>query len=101
MNKLNAQPTPLTLSPASPSTLGPAHWLIVLVPNVEADLVPATRRVWELANAGGKRVRFIGLYENAAQELSLRRQMADMSAMMGSAGIYTETEVVAGSNWIE
>jgi hypothetical protein len=101
MNKMNVQPRPLTLSPASASTLEPAHWLIVLVPSVEADLSAATRRVWELADAGGKRVRLIGLYESTAQELSLRRQMAGMSGMMVSAGIFTETEAIRGRNWID
>jgi hypothetical protein len=101
MNKIDSQSASPTLSMTSTSTLESARWLIVLVPNVEVDLTPATRRVWELANAGGKRVRLIGLYENTMQELSLRRQMAGMSGMMGSAGIYTETEAISGRNWIE
>jgi hypothetical protein len=90
--------TSLTLSPA---TLEPSRWLLVLVPSVDVDLTAAMQRVSELANAGGKRVRLIGLYENTAQELSLRRQMARMSGMMGGAGVYVETETVRGKNWIE
>jgi hypothetical protein len=101
MNKLDSQPASPTLSTISPSTPGPAGWLIVLLPSVEADLTTATHRVAELANAGGKRVRFIGLYESAAQELRLRRQMAGMSGMMVNAGIYTETEAISGKNWVE
>lgn len=101
MNKLNSPSTSVILSPSPASEIEAASWLIVLVPSIEADLGAATQRVWELANAGCKRVRFIGLYENAAQELTLRRQLAGMSAMVGSAGIYTETEPVSGSDWIE
>jgi hypothetical protein len=97
MKELNTQGS-LTLSSAD---LQPARWLLVLVPSVEADLTAATRHVSELANAGGKRVRLIGLYENTAQELSLRRQMARMSGMMGGAGLYIETEAVPGRNWVE
>jgi hypothetical protein len=100
MNKLDSQPAPLTLSPAL--RLETARWLIVLVPNVEADLAAATRRVWELANAGDGRVRFIGLYENTVQELILRRQLVNMSAMVGNGGrIYAETELVFGRDWVE
>jgi hypothetical protein len=101
MNKLNSPSTSVILSPSPASQLESASWLIVLVPSIEADLGAATQRVWELANAGSKRVRFIGLYENAAQELTLRRQLAGMSAMVGSTGIYTETEPVSGNDWIE
>jgi hypothetical protein len=71
------------------------------VPSLEGDLIPATRRIWELAHAGGKRVRFIGLYENATQELSLRRQLVGMSAMVGIGGIYTETEMVFSQDYAE
>jgi hypothetical protein len=101
MGNLDSQPTSLTLPPATDSTLEPARWLIVLVPCLEADPMPATRTIWELANASGRRVRFIGLYENAAQELSLRRQLAGMSAMVGVGGIYTETETVFSQDYVE
>jgi hypothetical protein len=103
MNKLD--PISITLSPGFSSIAGqstePASWLIVLIPPVEADLSVAVRRVWELASAGSGRVRFIGLYENPVQEMALRRQLAGMSAMLGSAGIYTETEALAGNDWAE
>jgi hypothetical protein len=104
MNKLEPISTSIKLSTdfsvagQSPEA---ADWLIVLVPHTEADLSAATRRVWELANAGSSRVRFIGLYENAIQELTLRRQLAGMSAMLGSTGIYTETETLSGNDWAE
>jgi hypothetical protein len=71
------------------------------MPALEADPIPTTRRIWELANVSGRRVRFIGLYQNAAQELSLRRQLAGMSAMVGVGGIYTETETVFTQDYVE
>jgi hypothetical protein len=40
------------------------------------------------------------LYENASQELVLRRQLTSIAAMVNSAGIYTETEYIFGSDWI-
>jgi hypothetical protein len=99
MNKINTQILQQTLSTASHSDLEPARWLIVLVPCLEADLSTATRRVWELANSSSGRVLFIGMYENTKQELTLRRQMAGMAAMVSNAGIYTETEIVFGNDW--
>jgi hypothetical protein len=103
MNKLDS--ISVTVSPDFPpltaQNLEPAHWLIVLVPHTESDLSAAMRRIWELANAGSSRVRLIGLYENAIQELMLRRQLAGMSAMLGGSGIYTETKTLPGHNWVE
>jgi hypothetical protein len=98
MNKLDAISPSVTLSTLSPE---PANWLIVLVPGIEADLTTATQRIWELANAGSRRIRFIGLYENTAQELILRRQLANMSAMVNNTGIYTETETIPGNDCVE
>lgn len=103
MNKLEPISTSITFSPgvsslAAQSTKS-AHWIIFLVPHTESDLSPAIQRVWELAKARDSRVRFIGLYENAAQEMALRRQLAGMSAMLESAGVNTETEILAGTDW--
>lgn len=97
MNKIDSLSTSVI---PSTSDLEPASWLIVIIPSIEADLSAATRRVWELSNEGSKRVRFIGLYENATQELVLRRQLTGISAMINSAGIYTETEYIFGSDWV-
>jgi hypothetical protein len=97
MNKIDSRSTSITLST---SDLEPASWLIVIIPSIEADLSAATRRIWELASEGSKRVRFIGLYENASQELVLRRQLTGISAMINSAGIYTETEYILGNDWV-
>jgi hypothetical protein len=77
----------------------PGGRLIVLVPSPEADLSIATHRIWELSSAGSGCVLLLGLYENPAQELSLRRQLAGMSAILGSAGIYTEIETEFGNDW--
>lgn len=100
MNKIDSLSTSVTLSPSPTSNLEPASWLIVIIPSIEADLSTATQRIWELANEGSKRVRFIGLYENSAQELVLRRQLTSISAMVNTAGIHTETEYIFGSDWV-
>jgi len=117
MNKLDTKHPSLTLS----STTQPAPWtrshrpdvrsgeprpqparrLIVLVPFLESDLSAVTRRVWELANATGARVQFLGLYSDAIQELSLRRQLANMSAMVNDGKVSAEAEVILGNDWVE
>jgi len=100
MNKLDLS-TSVTLSAPDTPDLEPAGWLLVIIPSIEADLSAATRRIWELANEGGKRVRFLGLYENTIQELVLRRQLSGISAMIQGSGIHTETEYIFGSDWVE
>lgn len=109
MNKLDSGSRSLTLSSASqsdPSTrsgrrLEPARRLIVLVPYFEADLIPATRRIWELADAMGARVQFISLYSDATQESSLRRGLTTMSAMVKDGRVSAEAEVIFGKDWVE
>lgn len=100
MNKIDSVSTSVTLSPSSASDLEPASWLIVIVPSIEADLSLATQRIWELANEGSKRVRFIGLYENTSEELILRRQLTSIAAMVNTTGIHTETEYIFGNDWV-
>jgi hypothetical protein len=99
MNKLNSPS--ISVKPSSPPTSGLelASWLIVIVPSIEAELTGATQRICQLAHGGSRRVRFIGLYENTAQELTLRRQMAGMAAIVSNEGIYTEVESVFGTDW--
>jgi hypothetical protein len=101
MNKLDSQPVSLTLSPPSHSSLERSQRLIVLIPYLEADLTIAAQRIWELANAMGAHVLFLGLYTEIVQELSLRRQLVNLSAIVRSGGISTEIEVVLGRDWVE
>ncbi len=98
MNQFNPQTVSPPFSSRSDSTLQAARWLLVLVPSVAVDLTIAVRRICELANAGDKRVRFVGLYEDTAHELSLRRQLAHISALVATTRVYTETELIYRKN---
>ena len=60
-----------------------------------------TRRVWELANATGMCVQFLGLCNDASQEPSLRRQLVTISALVGDGRVRTESKVEMGANWID
>ncbi len=101
MNKLNYEHQAFTIPIASQPDPEPAHRLIVLVPSLEVDLIVVTQRVWELANATGAHIQFISLCNDAAQEPSLRRELATMSAIVKDGNISAEAEVVSGRNWVE
>ncbi|RJP50855.1 MAG: hypothetical protein C4586_05150 [Anaerolineaceae bacterium] len=100
MNKPVVAPPALTVTPASVSHLQPARRLIVLVPRLDADLTAATRRVWELADATGAHVQFLGLYNDPAQEPSLRRELVTMSAMVKDGRVSAEANVILGKDWV-
>lgn len=100
MIKLDSSSLPLTMSIASLSGPGPAHRLIVLIPDVETDYTSAVHRVWELADALGSRVLFLGLCKDAADEPRFRRQLITMSAMLEDGKLYAEARVEIGSNWV-
>lgn len=101
MTRLNYEHQAFTIPIASQPDPEPAHRLIVLVPSLEVDLIVVTQRVWELANATGAHVKFISLCNDAAQEPSLRRELATMSAIVKDGNISAEAEVVSGRNWVE
>lgn len=99
MNKLDSNYQPLTLTSASVSDLQPVRHLLVLVPHSDFDLALLARKVWELANASGSHVQFLGLHSDAAQEPKLRRDLVTLSAMVKDDKVYSEIEVVFGKDW--
>jgi len=101
MNKLDSkhQQQSFEISTASHSDMEPIGRLIVLVP-ADSDYATATRRIWELAIATGRRVQFIGLCKDAAQEPSLRRELVTMSALVQDGSVSAEVKVEIGTNWV-
>ena len=100
MNNLDVNSPALTLSTPSYSEPEPGHCLIVLVPESEADTSGAARRIWELANALGSRVQFLGLCSDEVREPSLRRQIIAMSTMVGGGSVSVESKIEFGNNWL-
>jgi len=74
--------------------------LIVLVP-ADSEYGAATRRIWELAVATGRHVQLLSLCKDRTKELSLRRQLILMSALVGDSRISTEAKVEIGANWVD
>ncbi len=101
MTRLDLIPPSSTSYPASLSGYEPARRLIVLVPNLESDYIPAIRRIWELANAQRANVQFLGLCKDTRQELNLRRALVTMSAMVQDGKVSTEAKVEIGTSWVD
>ena len=74
---------------------------IVPVIDPEADLTIVAKRVWELANASGSRVQFIGLCGEAVHELEFRRLLATTSAMVNYGSVSASSEIVLGRDWVK
>ena len=100
MNKIDTISVASALAPASLSTLEPARRLMVLIPDLEADYVPALRRICELAGAQHAHVLLLGLCKDAMQESGLRRALATLSAMLHADGVLAEAQVEMGTNWV-
>ncbi|MBI5944177.1 MAG: hypothetical protein HY864_07400 [Chloroflexi bacterium] len=100
MNRLDSNPPSFAFSPASVSDLQPARRLIVLVPEAVADAALAAQKIWELADALGSRVMFIGLSKDAAREPAVRRQLVTFSALVGGGNISVESKIEFGNNWL-
>jgi hypothetical protein len=91
----------LTIPYASQPDLGSARRLIVLIPNLEADLSAVIQRVWELANVTGAHIKFLGLCNDAAQEPSLRRSLITMTAIANYDNVSAEAEIMVAKDWVE
>ena len=101
MNKLYSIPISLTASHASLPGLEPMRRLLVLVPEMGSDYIPALRRIWELAHAQHAQILFLGLCKDAAREPSLHRQLVAMSAMIRDDKISAEARIELGTNWMD
>ena len=94
---------PASLTSASTSLLGPERSgrLIVLVPDMAADYIPAIGKIWELANSQHASVLLLSLYKDTTQELGLRRGLATLCAMLQDGRISTEVRIEIGTNWVD
>lgn len=107
MNQLNVhvatltQPAQLETPETVPFVLSErSHRLIVLIPE-DVDCSHVTRRIWELANTTGSTVQLLGLCRNTADEMSLRRELVTISALIQDAKIAVEIRIEIGYNWLK
>jgi hypothetical protein len=100
MSKLDINTPVYTFSQSSYSEPESGHRLIVLVPESNADTSSAARKIWELANALGSRVQFLGLCKDESREPTLKRQIIAMSSMVGDGRLSIESKIEFGGNWL-
>jgi hypothetical protein len=100
MIKFNTQHQPLNASYGAARDLKNAQRLIVPIQDPEADLNPVARRVWELASATGADIKFIGFCNDSTKELSLRRTLTTLSAMVNDEHVCAEFELVSGRDFL-
>ena len=94
--------TPPSLASSTTSFSGPqyAHRLVVLVPDLEWDFIPAIHRIWSLADRQQARVLLISLCKDSRQASGLRRALIILCAMLQDGKIPVETNVEIGTNWV-
>ncbi len=107
MNKLNEY-TPSVIHPEKLESVASIRQvypersgrLIVLIPE-DVDCSRVTRRIWELANTTGSTVQLLGLCSDTTEEMSLRRELVMVSALIQDAKIAVETRIEIGTNWLK
>jgi hypothetical protein len=98
MNKLDIKTHYTSFEINEPS---PGSRLLVLVPAGGSAYITETRRIWELANASGMHIRFLGLCNDAAQAPSLRRELVTLSALIQFGRVTADVKIESGKNWLD
>jgi hypothetical protein len=101
MTEIDSIPPSLTSSTTSLSGQKAARRFVVLVPDLEWGFIPAIHRIWELADRQQSRVLLISLCKDPSQELSLRRALILLCAMLQDGRIPVETKVEIGTDWVD
>jgi len=100
-NNLDVNSSVFAVSPPAYSASEVGRRLLVLVPESDADVSSVARKIWELANALGSRVQFLGLCKDESREPTLKRQIIAMSSMVSGGSISVESKIEFGNNWLD
>ncbi len=98
MNRLNIKPHDTSLKVIDSM---PGSRLLVLVPDGGSEYIARTRQLWELANATGMNIQFIGLCNNTEQAPSLRRELVTLSALIHFGRVTADVKIESGKNWLD
>src|SRR5262245_43192866 len=101
MTQVDSIPPSLASSRTSHSGVELVRRLIILVPELEWDYIPAMHRIWELANARSARVLLISLCKDPRQEHSLRRALVTFCALVQDGSIPIEINVEIRMSWVD
>lgn len=106
MNKLNAHAPSFTNVPAtelnaSIQRVDPERprRVIVLIPP-DSDCTSLTRRICKLAAETNSDIQLLGLCKDPNQELTLRRELVTVSALIRDAKIFVEMKIEVGTDWL-
>ena len=97
MSKLDIKPYNTPLEVIDPI---PGSRLIVLIPAGGSAYITEPRRIWELANATGMSVQFLGLCNDTEQALVLRRELVTLSALVRFGRVTTDIKIEFGKDWL-
>ncbi|MBL0344906.1 hypothetical protein [Candidatus Villigracilis affinis] len=100
MNKLDENPTALTIVPASFPDFRPVSRLIILVPESLVDPAGAAEK-YGSGKDFGHDVQLIGLCKDVMSEPSLRRQLIFLSVMVNDGLVSVESKVEFGNDWLK
>ena len=101
MTHTYSSPPSLSSSTAMVAVFEPAGRLLVLVSDPESNYIPVIRRISELANVQRAHVLLLCLCNDPRQELSLRRGLVTMCAMLQRGIVSAEAKVEIGRNWVD
>jgi len=97
MNKLDIKPHNTLIGMIEPI---PGSRLLILVPVGGSTYITEPRRIWELANATGMSVQFLGLCNDTEQALVLRRELVTLSALVQFGRVTTDIKIEFGKDWL-
>jgi|WetSurMetagenome_2_1015567.scaffolds.fasta_scaffold204406_1 hypothetical protein len=78
----------------------PSHRILVLIPP-DSDCASLTRRICKIASETNSDIQLLGLYKDIHQEMSLRRDMATVAALIRYSKVFVETRIETGRSWVE
>lgn len=100
MDKLNTSSSALIYSADCHFGPGPIRRLLVLIP-MDSDYTATMSRISDLAITFHAHVLLLGLCKDAADELSLHRELSTLAALLQDTLVYAETKVEIRVNWVD
>lgn len=102
MNKLDTKlrnPS-FAIAPASQADPSTAPRFLVLIP-ANSDYRDSAHRIWELANAAGASVHFMGLCREINEAPGLQRGLTMLATLVHDGRVATEVKIEIGTNWVQ
>lgn len=99
MNRLNTSSSTLIYAAAADFGPGPVRRLVILISS-DLEYMATMSQIADLALTYGVHVLLLGLCRDAAEGLTLRRELVTLSALLQDARVSAEANVEARTNWV-